>query len=295
MTCSHSQIQTYLKTLIANEKVPDAVSGQVFGYGFPVGAAIEYHQRLDRCMIRLRTLIREAEKSGGVLPNGTVVIAETLSGSSGRFDRYWHAPPGGIWLAMAWADTLLPQFAGLLPMVTGIASCETLRYLGLNAQLKWVNDVMVDGHKICGILCESMVSELGDRYHLLGVGMNINNQSFPQELASIAGSVAGLTGEEADLQQVTIHFLARLSWNIGMLHYEEALSLAQNQDAQYSTVNRWQQLSDTVGRRVLYGYDVQKKPQFEARVVGIEEGGGLCLQLSDGTLTRVYSGELVYL
>lgn len=248
-------------------------------------------------MVRLRDLIAQAEQQQTSLGNGTVILSDTLSTSSGRFDRQWHAPPGGLWMAMAWADTLLPQFAALLPLATGIACCETIRAFGVPGKLKWVNDVLVDNCKICGILCESLVSDQGERYHLLGIGINVNNLDFPHELAAIATSLRNHLGRETDLRDFTLHLLARLSWNIGMLHYQEACHLAEQEcySPSLTVVGRWSQLSDMIGRRVVYGYDVQQKPLYRARVVELDPGGGLHLELEDGTLTTVYSGELQYI
>lgn len=264
MPLSHQAVQQRLQELPTGpDSISETVAEQIHRFGFPVGSVIEHHERLPRCMIRLRELIDRAERRKTSLGNGTVVISDTLSTSNGRFQREWFAPSGGLWMALAWADTLLPEYAALLPMATGIACCEAIRSCEVPGNLKWVNDVLVGSRKICGILCESMVSDQGERYHLIGIGINVNNQTFPHELTSIATSIRNCLGKKIDLVDFTLHLLARLSWNIGMLHYQEANHLAGKAIPDVLTVvGRWRQLSDMIGRQVIYGYDVQKKPLY---------------------------------
>ncbi|MCI5222138.1 MAG: hypothetical protein D3924_05575 [Candidatus Electrothrix sp. AR4] len=119
------------------------ITEKILAYGAPVGSVIEHHPQLDRCMDRLQQLMVNAEAQGRVLAAGTVVLADTLRSSSGRFDRSWYAPEGGVWLAMAWPDILLPEFTRLLPFAAGLACCRTIRSYRLDARLKWVNDVLV--------------------------------------------------------------------------------------------------------------------------------------------------------
>lgn len=298
MSLSHQAVLRHLQGVTSNaDSTPEAIAEQIRRFGAPVGSAIEHHGQLPRCMVRLRELIDRAERQQTSLPNGTVVISDTLSTSNGRFKRQWFAPPGGLWLALAWADTLLPEFAALLPMAAGIACCEAVRLSGVPGNLKWVNDVLVGNCKVCGILCESMVSEQGERYHLIGIGINVNNRSFPHELTTIATSICNYLGREIDLYDFTLDLLAQLAWNIGMLHYQEACHLAcqADSDSSLTVVGRWLQLSDMLGRQVMYGYDVQQKPLYRAQVVDLDPGGGLHLKLEDGTSTIVYSGELQYL
>ena len=271
---------------------------KIFRYGAPVGAVIEHHSQLDRCMDRLRQLMVEKEGRGEVLAGGTVVMADILSHSSGRFDRHWHAPAGGLWMAMAWPDTLLPEFSRLLPFAAGLACCRVIRSYQLGGRLKWVNDVLVEDKKIAGILCETVLRSNGDRYHLLGIGLNINNQIFPDNLLTNATSMGGELNRDLDRADVTGRLLAELNWALGLLCYDEEIVLREQQGCEQGRVplllRSWQQLSDTVGRRVVYGFDVWKKPLYRAIVTGIDPCGGLVMELLDGSSVTEYSGEIRY-
>ena len=208
---------------------PDQAVAKILRYGAPVGALIEHHKKLCRGMDRLQLLMGEAERRGEALAGGTVVMADELSGSCGRFDRHWHAPEGGVWLAMAWPDILLPEFSRFLPFAAGLAACRTIRSYLSAAWLKWVNDILVEGKKIGGVLCETVLSKGGDRYHLLGIGLNVNNRAFPDNLQVNATSLAGEMGGDIDLAEFAGRLLSELTWSLGLLHYDEEQALLEQQ------------------------------------------------------------------
>jgi BirA family biotin operon repressor/biotin-[acetyl-CoA-carboxylase] ligase len=276
---------------------PAAVQ-KILAYGAPVGALIEHHEKLDRCMGRLQFLIQEAEQQGRVLEAGAVVFADTLTEASGRFDRVWHAPKGGICLAMAWPDILLPEFTRLLPFAAGLACCRAVRQYGLDAQLKWVNDVLANGKKLAGILCTSIQSSGGDCYHLIGIGINGNNQVFPAELQGNATSLTLQLSQKIDLVELSSSLLSELRWAMGLLHYDEEQALESResceQGRQSLLMEAWLKLSDTVGQRVEYGFNVQQKILYQALVRGIDPCGGLVMELADGSRVTEYSGEIIY-
>ena len=202
-------------------------------------------------------------------------------------------------MAMAWPDILLPEFSRLLPFAAGMACCRMIRSYHLDGRLKWVNDVLVNGKKIAGILCETVFRPDGECYHLLGIGLNANNTIFPDILQSSAGSMAGELAHEVDLAEVTGRLLAELSWSLGLLHYDEELALRDQQSCEQGRVSLlltgWQQLSNTLGQRVEYGFDVQKKVLYRGVVTGFDSCGGLVMELQDGSIITEYSGEIRYL
>lgn len=202
-------------------------------------------------------------------------------------------------MAMVWPDNLLPEFNRLLPFAVGLACCRTIRNYQVDGRLKWVNDVLAQGKKIAGILCETVLSQGGERYHLLGVGVNCNNQIFPEELQGTATSIAGQLGHDVDLSEFTGRLLAELTWSIGLLHYDEELAMQEQHSCEQRRTSllltAWQQFSDSFGRRVEYGFDVQKKPLYQALVIGFDPCGGLIMKLEDGSTITEYSGEISYL
>jgi BirA family biotin operon repressor/biotin-[acetyl-CoA-carboxylase] ligase len=272
----------------------------IFRYGAYVGSVIRVYPSLVRAMDTARAHIGTREKSGKPIANGSLILASSLSLSKGRFDRSWHAPPGGLWGCLLIADTFLPQFRNYLPLIPGIACCEALHQEGASsACIRWVNDVLVEGKKQAGFLIEGFCSPVHkENYHLLGFGLNINNHSFPAELQETAVSLSQVLGRPVELSSFALSFLAKLRYYIGYLLFEEEQWLARGGGDEYlgehPLVNRWKELSDTLGRRVQFGYDVVVKPQYEALVTDISADGGLVLKHDDDTCSVEHSGEIRY-
>jgi BirA family biotin operon repressor/biotin-[acetyl-CoA-carboxylase] ligase len=285
------------------ESYPAEVVDQVFRFGSIIGCAVFSHASLHRGMDYARDLICEKEAAGQSLASGAVILAGELTGGKGRFSREWFAPAGGIWMTVVLANVLLPETSRLLPLAAGIACCELLRDYGVDARIKWVNDVHVRNRKIAGILTETFLSPRHrEEYILVGLGININNQEFPQALTDRAVSLRDLRGELQDLTLASTRLLAKLVWNYGLLCYEEERRLAGREDisetaaGEHLLLDRWRNLSDTIGRRVRFGFDVEKLPQFEAVAQGIDPSGALILHLpgAQGVLVE-HAGEIVYL
>ncbi len=300
MTLSNATIQSLVRSpsfACYRKDFSVDIQEKILRYGAPVGSRLECHHSLGRCMDRLREMIHEAELSNTVLESGTVVMASRLSKSSGRFERYWHAPEGGLWLAISLADVLLPEFNRLLPFCIGVACCQAVRMYGVEASLKWVNDVHLQGQKIAGVLSETIRSQVrGERYHLIGIGININNTTFPGELQNSAVSLSQLTGKTHTIENFALKLLAHLTWALGLLHFQEEEALKQSLSTNVAPVlSVWRNLSDSVGKKVVYGFDVQQKPLYGAIVETVDDDGGLVMRLADGHLITEHSGEIQYL
>jgi BirA family biotin operon repressor/biotin-[acetyl-CoA-carboxylase] ligase len=244
--------------------------------------------------------ILEIDSKGGSFHTGKVYIAERLTGGKGRFQRSWHAPEGGVWLVLALVNTMLAKYTNLLPLAAGISCCETVRHYGVPARLKWVNDVHVAGKKLAGILLESMTAPTsGEEYVLIGIGINVNNTVFPEELAASAAGMRNYLPENLELSQVAAVLIAKLAWNIGLLCYQEEAELAEAPGGAPASrppvMQAWRSLSDSIGRRVSYGFNVVSKPQYTAEVVGVKDTGELVMKLPDGREIVEAGGEIVYL
>ncbi|NOR25162.1 MAG: biotin--[acetyl-CoA-carboxylase] ligase [Desulforhopalus sp.] len=286
-----------------NCSTESAVDADAVGrYGAFVGSVIESHSSLPRAMDHARGLIKNTVQTGGSVASGTVILADTMSRSKGRFTRHWHAPVGGVWGCMIHANTLLPQSRRFISLATGLACCEAVREVGVEqAVLRWVNDVLVGGKKLAGFLVESYTEPVhGEEFTLVGFGINVNNCSFPADLSCSPVSLKQILAKDLDLSEFTALFLARLAWNFGLLYYEEARELkgedfSGSGGKQHLLLERWLGCSDTVGKRVLYGFDVMTAPQYRAEVLGLDDDGGLILRLDDGHEKTEYSGEIRYL
>jgi len=297
-----------LKSFITEIELPmrragslPGVSETIFRYGAFVGSVINHYPRLDRAMTYARDHIARVEQENRSVANGTTIFADYLTGSKGRFTRTWHAPTGGLWGSIIYVNTLLRRSRLLLPLAVGVACCETIRDCGAKKSvIRWINDVLIEGLKIGGFLMEcfhGLVSK--EEFFLIGFGINVNNADFPDELKHVATSLSRYLGHSIDLEIFAYRFLAKLQWNIGLLCFEEEHFLKECQwlggSGRHCLLDRWCELSDSLGKQVVFGFDVLKQPQFEAKVIGISDDGGLQLSLDDGSVITEYSGEIRYI
>lgn len=293
-------LQKYGATYCQNEH-PTVDVEKVLGFGAQVASSIECHPVLDRAMDRARSMVNEAASGNRSVASGKVILADSMTASKGRFTRSWHAPEGGLWGCMIHGNDMLPRTRQFIPMAVGVSCCEALHQMGIKeATLRWVNDVLIDGGKVAGFLVEGYVEPIHfEEFTLVGFGINVNNCLFPEELDGLALSIKQHLQKDVDLAALTVSFLARLGWNIGLLYHEEAKELAgeacSGNAGQNLLLQRWTELSDTIGQKVIYGFDVMTKPQYKATVLGVDGSGGLQLQLDDGHIKTEYSGEVRYL
>ena len=130
-------------------------------------------------------------------PHGAVVTAREQTAGRGRHGRAWHAGPGESLLAsVVLRPDLGPDRLGLVPLAAGLAVAEALARFGVEARIKWPNDVRVGGRKLAGVLAESHW-EAGRAVVVLGVGLNVAQVAFPG-LDAPAVSLRQITGREVD-------------------------------------------------------------------------------------------------
>ena len=281
--------------------VKAAVAETIIRKGGFVGSVIQHKKSMARTMDHARSHIDQLEQDGKSVSSGTVFLADQLYGSKGRFVRQWHAPEGGLWGSMIYVSTFLPETRLLLPLAVGVSCCESLRQIGVDcAEIRWINDVLIVGKKVAGILMEGFYGPYSrEEYNLIGFGININNSNFPEELREAATSARDYLERPVDLETFTYCFLAKLTWNLGLLCHQEDCFLGEGgwsrPQRNHPLIERWCELSSTVGRRVLFGFDVMTNPQYQAAVTGISDTGGLQLKLDDGSEIVEHSGEIRYL
>jgi BirA family biotin operon repressor/biotin-[acetyl-CoA-carboxylase] ligase len=226
-------------------------------------------------------LAREQARAGAA--EGTIVIAEAQTQGRGRLGRHWHSPPGvNLYCTLILRPARSPAAVPQLALVAGVAVADAIREItGHSAQIKWPNDVLLDGRKVAGILTE-MEGEL-DRvaFVLVGIGVNVNldPDGLPPELAGSATSLRAAAGTPVDRAAFTARLLAALEARYGRFL---AGGFAAIRPAFEST-------AFLTGRAVrVSGPDAAA----QGRVVGIDDDGALRLERADGAMLRVLSGEV---
>ncbi|MFB6105701.1 MAG: biotin--[acetyl-CoA-carboxylase] ligase [Halobacteriaceae archaeon] len=159
--------------------------GPAVEFGLDAPYAVEYHDALPSTNDRARELAAAGESD-------VVVLADEQTGGRGRLDRAWDSPPGGVWLSFVLRPTLPPARAPLLTLAAAVAVARAAREAGVDARIKWPNDVVVDDAKLAGVLTE-MEGE-ADRVSWVVVGVGVNADVDPAALPPAATSLAAEAG-----------------------------------------------------------------------------------------------------
>lgn len=141
-------------------------------------------------------------------PHGCLVIAENQNAGKGRRGRSWSSPEGtGIWMTFILRPRIEPQSASMLTLVAAMAVRKAVfRETGLETVIKWPNDLVAGGKKICGILTEMSAEPERINYVVVGVGINANIQKFPDEIRGVATSLLLETGKKADRSKLVASY-----------------------------------------------------------------------------------------
>ena len=155
-------------------------------------------------------------------PEGTLVVATRQNMGRGRLGRSFFSPEGGIYMSMVLRPGLAPERSVLITTCAAVAVARAIeRVCDVRAGIKWVNDIFVNGKKVCGILAEAGLVPGGQSpsYVILGIGINVKKQSVPEELTDIVGCL------EENGQSISNEALIAAVWEeFGLLY--EGLSTA---------------------------------------------------------------------
>jgi len=214
---------------------------------------------------------------------GTVVIAETQIRGRGRLGREWVSPIGGLWFSLILRPELRPTEAVKLTFVAGLAVAKVLREMfGLKAETKWPNDVLVNGRKICGILTEMNTTGETVNFVLVGIGINANfdvEKVFPEQLKKVVTSLENELGRKVRLESLFRSLLERLE-NLYELFLREGFN---------PVLKEWKNYAGFLGCQVEVTSPTEK---LSGLALDIDYEGALVLRLEDGTMRRVFVGDV---
>ena len=216
-------------------------------------------------------------------PEGTVIIAEQQTAGRSRSKNDWASPEGGIWMTLILKPEVTLLEASKLTIVTGVAIAKTLHdKFNLDAGIKWPNDIMIGNKKICGILTEAVTDYDDLKAVLIGVGIdvNINQSDLPDDLQDITTTISEETSEEIKRAEIMKVFFSI---------FEELYEEFKNGQFKH-IIGEWRRLSSTTGNRVKVYKDGKA---MLADAVGIDNQGALIVELDDGSLEKIISGECI--
>jgi len=244
-----------------------------------LGQDLECHEELGSTNDRAKELAAEGAE------HGTVVLAETQTAGRGRRGRSWVSPPRkNLYFSVVLRPDLAPARAAELTLVTSVAICEALRQAGVEAGIKWPNDLFASGKKLGGILTELAADPDRVQWVVVGVGVNVNarREDFPPELADLATSIALERGEPAPRALFAAACLTAL---------EEWLDLHEERGFP-AVLDAWRDRNVTLGKRVVVRAD---EGEHEGIAEDLDAGGALLVRLADGTVRRFMAGDVTLL
>ena len=216
--------------------------------------------------------------------NGTVILSEKQSGAKGRLGKHWESPLGGIWLSLIVKPKVDHSKIPMITLATGVAVVKTLERIGIeNAEIKWPNDVMINGKKVCGILTEAITKFNTIDSVIIGVGIdaNFNVDVLPEELREGTTTLGRELDQKVNENEVIKCFLEEFE-KIGILFEEGEFE---------KILKEWRRYSYSIGKIVEVREPFSKT--YDAYVLGISREGALVVEKIDGTLEKVISGECI--
>jgi BirA family biotin operon repressor/biotin-[acetyl-CoA-carboxylase] ligase len=214
--------------------------------------------------------------------SGTLVIAEEQTGGKGRRGRTWTAAPGSnVMMTLLLRPEIQPEHASMLTLLMALAVAGGIRKMtGLDARIKWPNDVVVNGKKICGILTEMNTEVDYINYVVIGTGINVNQEAFPEEIAHMAGSLYGELGQKVSRSALIQAILEELETLYEIFLKTEDLS---------ELCEKYNEICANVGHEIRV---LEPGNEYTGMTEGINSKGELVVQKGNGECVCVYSGEV---
>jgi BirA family transcriptional regulator, biotin operon repressor / biotin---[acetyl-CoA-carboxylase] ligase len=212
---------------------------------------------------------------------GTLVVAETQAKGKGRLGRSWASPQyKGIYVSLILRPGIAPNICPVLTLMAAVSICEAIKTAaGIEAQIKWPNDIFIQNKKLGGILTELNAEMDVTSFIVIGIGINVNTDK--KTLPPLAISLKELKKEPQNRVELLKEVLRALEVNY-MSFQKEGSALV---------LEKWRGLSTTLGRRVKV---LLQHEQIEAEAVDIDSDGGLLLRDDSGLIRKVMSGDIVH-
>jgi len=217
--------------------------------------------------------------------HGTVVIANEQTRGRGRLGREWNSAAGrGIWMSVLLRPELHPANVQAITLAVAVAVCRAIEpFLSEEPGIKWPNDILIGGRKVCGILTELSAEAERVSWVIAGIGLNTHSapEDFPPDLRNKATSLRqhikkGVLPDRTRLAAEILNQLEQV--------YEDYL-----RNGPDSMLMEWRQRSATLGRMVEV---VRGTEKVRALALDIGEDGRLKIQLEDGSIREIFSGEI---
>lgn len=221
-----------------------------------------------------------AKKVASQEPEGTVIISEEQTKGKGRIGRQWHSKSKeGIWMSIILKPNMIPQKAPFITLIAGASIAKVLNDLGVQANIKWPNDIIINNKKVAGILTELSAEIDRINYIILGIGINVKTMEFSQEISEIATSLY----KEG-------HKISRVDIIRKILKEFENLYLQYiNKELKEEALDICRQHSAIIGKDV---YLIKGEEKELVKCLDMNQAGNLVVRTKDNIIKEIMSGEV---
>jgi BirA family transcriptional regulator, biotin operon repressor / biotin---[acetyl-CoA-carboxylase] ligase len=257
--------------------LPEMLASSLQGTIFSIPKAIHHYYKIGSTNVEAMKAAAEGA------PEGSIFIAEEQTAGRGRGDHEWHSEPSsGIYCSIILRPQLPPADILILTLAAGLAVQAAIQTMDdlVMPDLKWPNDLLIDGKKFCGILTEMHAEVARVRYIVMGIGINVNQRSFPEEIKKTATSLRMATGTEWSRVELCVALLKSVE--------REHRDLIEKAGARDSILRRFEERSSSVRGQAV---KVEEPGGFQGITEGLDARGFLQVRTSEG-LRTVLSGTV---
>ena len=259
--------------LLLPDKIKNGLKTSVFGK-----KNIQYHTTTGSTNTDAETLAFNGA------PEGTIVIAENQTKGRGRMDRTWFSPEGmGIYLSIILRPHIKLSDAPKLTITSAVVLADVLiNKYNINVQIKWPNDILVNGKKLSGILTSLNIDVNSENFVIVGMGINVNTlpHSMPEDIKNIATSIIIETGEKISRVNLVRDILETFEKYYNLFLENKFDIIAE----------KWKIYSGLIGKHVKV--DVINNT-LSGEVIGIDDSGFLILKDKKGIFHEVVAGDII--
>lgn len=256
--------------ILSREEILSSVKGQW------AGKEVLYFAETDST----NTEAKKAAENGA--PHGTLAVAEHQTGGKGRRGRTWDSPGGtGIFMSLILRPDMAPPHASMLTLVAALAAAKGIEVCAqVEPLIKWPNDIVINGRKICGILTEMSADPDCINYVVVGIGINVNMEQFPEEICQVAASIYTESGRKLKRSVLISAVMEAFEeYYSAFMETADMSGLLEEYNGKLANCGRTVRVLDPAG-------------EYSGTAQGINSQGELLVEMEDKTVRTVMSGEV---
>lgn len=240
------------------------------------GQPVRYYNELSSTNLQAKVDAENGAKQG------TLIVADMQTAGRGRRGRAWSSPAGmNVYFTLVLKPEFPVEMASMVTLVMGLAVAEGIRMTcGLEARIKWPNDIVIKGRKVCGMLAEMSTERDFIHYIVMGVGINVKQQEFVPEIADMATCLEGECGRPVSRAELIVNV---------MKLFERYYDIFQKDGNLGGFLETYNDLLAGRGGEVRV---LDPKGEFQGVSRGINKTGELLVEREDGAVETVYAGEV---